>query len=357
MFHIKILLLLFIFYNSLTIKYLLFLIYTISKNGVEVMSLRSLTGFIISFSVILITGCTTSEVVHDTIYLQNAKINAPLVQIPVFLSTSDTTSNFIITPRIFIGRNETFKGQISGHSLVNQTGIFQVDSSNSYEIPGVNIYDFKGDNFQLYTSTFNFGFDADFMIGEKVLLSGGLNFSSIENSSLIGFRGGLGFKNYNRPMGFRFDIGLSWQELQYDVQSLIVREKSSSNTNEVFFLRDKGKQKNSGFYLNFNLTHDDPESPIGGFANLGYIEQYMLDIEPLEYDNSVYDEPFNNSEYQQSDLRNEIKSGFFNVSAGILLKITDNLRVMGGIKYFTEITDKNIIPDYISPFVQFHLAL
>jgi hypothetical protein len=161
-------------------------------------------------------------------------------------------------------------------------------------------------------------------------------------------------------MGIRFDVGLSWQQVHYDVRSMVVRSRTSTNFNEVIFLRDIGKQTNSGFYLNLNLTHDHPDALIGGFLNIGYIQQSILDIEPFERDPEFY----SNSqyiftptvEYIQNDLRNEIETGFLNLSSGVLFNYTSNIKLITGVKYFTEISDKELIKNQISPFVQLHLG-
>jgi hypothetical protein len=319
---------------------------------------------LILLSFFLLTGCA-NEVIKDTIYLQNAKINAPVSQLPVFLTTSDSSSIFVVRPRIFIGNNNTYSSRVSGHSNVNFNGEFQVDTimqdgRYSYiESPGANRYTFKGENYELNTTSLNIGFDADISISKSFIISGGLNFSNINQTTLRNWRGGIGLRNYSRPYGLRFDAGVSWQEVQYDVQSIIIREKTSSQYNEVFFLRDQGKQNNQGFYFNLNLTHDDPDALLGGFVNLGYIQQIILNVEPLEYDRSFYDNSINfdyTREYFQTNLVQEITTGFLNASSGIFYNFYENIRLIIGLKYITEISDNKIAKDQFSPFLQLHLA-
>jgi hypothetical protein len=89
--------------------------------------------YLIVLGALLASGCA-NEVVQDTIFLQNAKINAPVTQMPVFLSASDTLNVIVIRPRMFIGKNNKYYGRLSGHSRVNINGEFQISMNSGVKI-------------------------------------------------------------------------------------------------------------------------------------------------------------------------------------------------------------------------------
>jgi hypothetical protein len=173
----------------------------------------------------------------------------------------------------------------------------------------------------------------------------------------MNWRAGIALMQYQRPTGFRFDFGITGQQVNYNVQSLIVRTVNNSAEKQVIFLRDKGFQTNINYYFNLNLTLDDPDALFGYFANLGYIQQTLLDVKPYEYDKDYDEYWFDYRDYQQTDLRNTMKSGFFTANAGLLLNFYSNVRLVGGVKYLKEIADPGFIPQIVTPFVQLNFAL
>lgn len=313
---------------------------------------------------ILSSGCAPYEEVRETIYMQNAAIKVPLLQTPVFLNTGDSTSTFEITPRIFLGNNKIFKGSAGTPTMVNGSGIFQVDTvfEGDYfyyrEAPGANVYHPKKENYSITASMYNLGLDANINVTKAFSLSGGYNFSVIDKNILEGYRAGIGLRNYQSPYGIRLDGGFMWQESYYDVSNVIITsytEWGGGSSSKVAFYRDIGVQTNSSFYLNLSITFYDRISPLGGFINIGYYKQSLLDIEPKDFDENYFNDgnPFTiGGEYSREDLRSSIETAFLNITPGLLFEFFQSARIIGGVRYVLEMGDQNVMNNILFPFVQ-----
>ena len=117
-------------------------------------------------------------------------------------------------------------GHIDGHSLVNENGIFQVDtiyngSSVTYtESQGANRFQFTGENFTWYISTVNVGLNMDIALSRAFAISLGANYSSQKSKSSWGGSAGIGLFNESKGIALRVDLGLHFQSIAYDVYTV-----------------------------------------------------------------------------------------------------------------------------------------
>ncbi len=80
--------------------------------------------FVVIFLSLLLTNCTT---VKETIYLQGIEVNSPVSPTPINI-TEQENKTLILSPRFSIGTTNSVSGMISGHTPVNASGVFQVDT-------------------------------------------------------------------------------------------------------------------------------------------------------------------------------------------------------------------------------------
>lgn len=315
-------------------------------------------------AILILSGCSPYEQVEDTIYLQNASVKTSLFQIPIFLN--DESSQFIIRPHLSLGKLNSAAGSVGEHTKVNSSGLYQVDTlSDGYREPsGANSFNYKGSNFQIKNNDFTLGLDLDIFFSQKFGLSGGIGFSEVENVSFSNYRVGIALRDHSGITGIRFDAGVAWMETQNDIRSVIVRTTkewgSSTTESHIIFTRDKDLQHNTAYYLNLGLTLRPPESPIGVFINLGYINQQLLDYEPYSYDEDYYQQIwfpwYNEGEYYQSDLRSEYNAGLLDLSGGVLFNFMPTMKLAAGVKYYTELSE-NLIPSTVYPFVSLQFGM
>lgn len=319
-------------------------------------------------SISFLSGCAPYENVSETIYMQDAKIDAPLFQIPIFLSTSDTSSIMEVIPRIFLGRNKSALIKAGSSTRVNRDGIFQVDTifENGYyyyrPAEGVNVYSPKKYNCLINSTIYSLGLDANLSFSKLIVISGGFSYSQVNYHGLMGYRAGIGFKNYEAPYGIRFDAGLFWQETYYDVSTIVVtttKEWFGGTTTSAGFFRDEGTHNNSGYYLNMDITFNDEYFPLGGFLNFGFHKQTLLDVEPSNYDkNYYYDDtliPIFGT-YSRQDMRQSVDASFFNFTPGLMFEYFPSARIIGGARFIFEIGDQKSVGKLISPFLQMQFA-
>ena len=324
--------------------------------------------FIVVFLPLLLTNCTT---VKETIYLQGIEVNSPVSPTPINITTPDKKA-ITISPRFSIGTTKSVNGIISGHTPVNASGVFQVDTIplqgggwRYSETQGANIYEYEGENLNWNIPDFTIGLDADFKPFDKFALSGGFAFSQTKSKSLTTGRFGIGFFGGEDRIGLRFDAGLIWQQVAYDASTVVVRESSIINGNsvrEVIFYRDIDKEANIDYYLSLTVNSIYPEWPVNWFLTAGYQNLNLVDFEPKDYDEYHYPFypliPFPYDPVITEDLRGEANANVFNVSPGIYFNFTPNIRILLGsrIYFVSEIEDlsKGV---FVVPMLQFDMGL
>jgi hypothetical protein len=323
--------------------------------------------FIVIFLSLLLTNCTT---VKETIYLQGIEVNSPVSPTPINI-TDKENKTLILSPRFSIGTTNSVSGMIDGHTPVNASGIFQVDTvfnqSGGWtytETQGANIYEYNSNNLKWNIPDFVIGLDADIKAFNNVALSGGFAFSQTKSKSLTTGRVGMGIFGSGAEIGLRFDAGLIWQQVAYDASTVVVRESSIINGNsvrEVIFYRDIDKESNLNYYLSLTVNSIHKDWLLNWFLTAGYQNLNLVDFKPRDYDKYYY--PFLPFSVPYDfviteDLRGEANANVFNVSPGIYFNFTPNIRILLGsrVYFVSEIEDlsKGV---FVVPMIQFDMGL
>lgn len=313
----------------------------------------------ILYIVFLVYSCSPSTVITK-IYLQDAVVSGPINQSPVHVSSNNETG-VTISPRISINNKKSLRGKVDNHTLVNSQGVFQVDTIFNtdgtfyfQETPGVNRYPYTEKNFLWNIAEVNASLDFDFKISKSFALFAGGNYSVVKQKSIWGGLFGLGLMN----QGFRFDIGLSIQEIPYEASTVItVTETGTSGTSSyVAQYLDASTETCFNPFVNLNVNSNNPEWLFNIFLQAGYAAQTLLNFEPKTsaYHNPFYYENVNITE----DLRGEATAGIINLTPGVYFNFGDTGRVLLGTRllWITQIEDIDN-QFYLLPMLQFDFRL
>lgn len=313
----------------------------------------------ILYIVFLVYSCSPSTVITK-IYLQDAVVSGPINQSPVHVSSNNGTG-VTISPRISINNKKSLQGKVDNHTLVNSQGVFQVDTifNNDgtfyfQETPGVNRYPYTEKNFLWNIAEVNASLDFDFKISKSFALFAGGNYSVVKQKSIWGGLFGLGLMN----QGFRFDVGLSIQEIPYEASTVItVTETGTSGTSSyVAQYLDASTETCFNPFVNLNVNSNNPEWLFNIFLQAGYAAQTLLNFEPKTsaYHNPFYYENVNITE----DLRGEATAGIINLTPGVYFNFGDTGRVLLGTRllWITQIEDIDN-QFYLLPMLQFDFRL
>jgi len=313
----------------------------------------------ILYIVFLVYSCSPSTVITK-IYLQDAVVSGPINQSPVHVSSNNETG-VTISPRISINNKKSLRGKVDNHTLVNSQGVFQVDTIFNtdgtfyfQETPGVNRYPYTEKNFLWNIAEVNASLDFDFKISKSFALFAGGNYSVVKQKSIWGGLFGLGLMN----QGFRFDVGLSIQEIPYEASTVItVTETGTSGTSSyVAQYLDASTETCFNPFVNLNVNSNNPEWLFNIFLQAGYAAQTLLNFEPKTsaYHNPFYYENVNITE----DLRGEATAGIINLTPGVYFNFGDTGRVLLGTRllWITQIEDIDN-QFYLLPMLQFDFRL
>jgi len=313
----------------------------------------------------ILSGCKTSHIPTTTvrtIYLQEAEITGPINQPPIHITDSSNTSSITITPRFSYNSQTDVRGQMGGHSLVNEEGIFQVDTfynNGSFtlnETPGANIHHYNGKNFTWNVASVYAALDLDFRLSRNFGLFFGVNYSVQNKIKTWGGAAGIGLFSVSSKTAFRLDIGLNIQEIAYDVYTVLVVKITPSSGEDDYVIVDNRIGKSTHFdpfiSLTYNTTYRDWF--VNFFLNAGYSGQTLVDFKS----ESSSDKDRSGNRYITNDLRGGSTAGFFNFTPGIYFFIGESGRILLGERFFFQTVDKSTEPsNFILPMVQFDFSL
>ncbi|MCW8804431.1 MAG: hypothetical protein OQK57_08545 [Ignavibacteriaceae bacterium] len=327
----------------------------------------------LSISGLLFYGCSRSQTVQTTtIYLQELEVTGPINQSPIHLTDSSDTPSITFSPKFSYSTQTLVTGKISGHSPVNENGIFQVDtifnidgSVNHYEkTPGVNNYDYKENNLMWNIPAVAMGLDVDIKITRSFALFGGINYSSNNNQSLWGGNFGLGLFGVSaKGLAFRLDVGAKIQSIYFDAHTVEdVRITGSSGSQEyVIFYHDANENSHLNPFINFTINSCNNDWVFNFFLNFGYSTQTLADFEPQHPDDNYYDDyfyPYDSYREIVYDLRGESTFGFLQFTPGITFDLAENSRLLLGAGfYFITDFDNASAKTFILPMMQVDFTL
>ena len=137
---------------------------------------------------------------------------------------------------------------------------------------------------------------------------------------------GIGLFSYMGNPIVRFDIGLNFQEYEYNAVTVVYKSISSYWTgyqHYEYIFHDKGEETNINPFISMTINSNNDSALINYFCTLGYFTQQLLDYEPHTsyYDNQVYSRTV-------IDKRPDCTAGFFYINPGIALSINKQMRLV-----------------------------
>ncbi len=308
-------------------------------------------------------SCTPSTTVTK-IYLLEVEVYGPINSSPVHI-TDTTETGVTISPRISFNTKNTLNGKIDQHTLVNSQGVFQIDTifNNDgtfyfQETPGVNRYQFEGKNLTWYISDITTSLDFDFKISKSFAFFAGGNYSVVEQKSVWGGLFGIGLMGAGKDAAFRFDVGLSIQEIPYNAYTIVsVTNTSTSGTysyvSDYYDISSK-TQYNPFAVLTINSFNKDWLFNI--FLNAGYRSQSLVNFTP---EDQVYHNPlYYGDVYITEDNRGEATAGIIDITPGLYFNFGNTGRILLGAKFNWIVQIEELdYPFHVIPMLQFDFSL
>jgi len=333
---------------------------------------------IITFGILLlIVSCSPVEKTTEyrTIYLQDVEIFGPINQSPVHLSDSIHTPSVTFSPMFSYNTKSNLMNNISGHTPVNENGIFQIDTiynnigtiDHFEKTPGANIYTYQGNNMSWNIYSVTLGLDMDIKLTRNFALFGGFKYSTDNNKILWGGNLGLGFFGFNKDeLGFRLDIGAHLQTIAYDAYTIedVKITGPSNNVEYLIFYHDANQSMHINPFVSFTFNTTITDWPVNIFVNLGYSAQTLVDFEPRDKDERYSSSQSFYSNYRDNyieivyDKRGESTTGFMHITPGLYFKFDQWIRLLVGTRFFFDIQlDDATTKTFILPMMQFDFTL
>jgi len=287
----------------------------------------------------LLTGCGTVE---ETLYFGDIDTKAPIALSPVRAMVSNEPGSFTISPRIILHSGSRYETTTSNsyrkHHLPFDTSTVPVRSKNlHWESPKL-------------TADFTF----DFIISQRIALTGTFRYSVIDNIDLSGGSLGIGILGKLDNPTLRLDGGITFQQNHYDATTVVYTKTTSpggSVSEKVTYFRDIGKATNFNPYLTITLASVMPASIFNYSVTAGYFTQNIIGFEPEE----IY---FPNSgSYSVTDLRSDYTAGFIYIQPAAVLTVSEHIRLLVSAAFLKEVANSTYDPVFFLPSIQMFWSL
>lgn len=310
----------------------------------------------IIFLLLFYIGCGVTK---NTFYLQNININGPIKSPPLHITNRPMANSVTISPRISIGSANNISGKVSQHTLVNSAGIYEVDSvyvdgNLNYKESASNVYKFSGKNMTWNLPDYLAALDIDYCLSNHAALSFGANVTSLKSASLMGWNAGFGFFTQKGSSSLRLDVGLTWQQIQFEALTVVKSEYTpyggTAQDPVIIFYKDLKKENYLNPYISLTYNSCFNEYPINFYLNLNYFNQTLFDFQPVNLNTEFY--PLNYTVINE-DLRGEGSVSFLGFTPGVYFDFDESIRILGGVKVLKELSMDSISKSvFIFPVVQ-----
>lgn len=301
-----------------------------------------------SFLVLSLALCALG-CAHHTVYLQDVRVEAPYASPPLFLSQENSEGDVRVAPRVSVTSGQRLGGRIDGHSKVNDSGVYQLDTvrnGNSvryFERVGANKNNFQGKNFFWEPTNVNVSLQVEYATSKRIALVGGLDFSSSSGQRYLGAHLGTGFLFQSKTIGGRFDLGVQFTSGQYRVEYVVATSRTGYEDAEVQFLTQEAKEMHAGYYASFTFNTRF-EAGVEAFLQVAISRQNLFD--------------FSAATTLVSDYTVAQSASFFTIVPGVVVRLSPSTRVLTGIRLGDETAlldaDRGVL---LAPFVQFEFGL
>ena len=289
--------------------------------------------------IINFVGCTT---INQTLYLQNIEVSGPMNNPPLNITADQKQGSFTFSTRFSVNDNKQLSGRIEKHTNVDVGGIYRIDTvfngdgSRYYKESNKNFNEYKGKNLEWNLPNFLAAVNVDYAAGNHIALNLGLNYSVQNQSSYTGGNAGIGFFSEKEGSAFRLDAGVMWQSLSYEASTVMITEETplfGSSSTTISFFKDRNKSTNWNPYVSLTFNTSSKDAPLNFFLNLGYFGQTLFNFEPSDPNPEYY--PLGITVIR-NDQRGESTASFLNLSSGIFINMTENSKIVLGVRLLKE---------------------
>lgn len=297
---------------------------------------------------LVVSGCATQSV-----YLQTLSVHGPQSQPPLFVTKDNAVGEFRIAPRFSMNDKTPLTGRATGHSNVNSSGVYQVDTVNQngviryFQRNGVNTKTFEGRNFRWEPTKFMASVDFEYLAVPQITFVGGVNYSTGSSQRFVGANAGVGFLFEGKNIATRVDVGAHWNTVLYDVDYIVTTTPLSfgPKETEVAFFHDNGRASHMNAYGAFTINSKAAGWPVQFFAQFAINRQTVVNID---------NQPANIS--HESTVLSSVS--FFIITPGVYFDLSPGSRCLVGLQLRDEtellVADPGVL---VSPFVQFEFGL
>lgn len=249
------------------------IIYDITKIISDKMKTNLITVAVFFISLV-VTSCTS---IQQTIYLQDVEVKGPMNPPPVRITKDKSAGDFTISPRLSINKYSEISGNVGSrrYGSISQDSLFRSRSDNLFwKIPQV-----------------SFGFDLDVVVSNSFAIAGGLNYSVIDQTKLIGGSLGIAFFHEKNGSAIRFDAGILVQESYYDAKTIVETTTDpiwGSPSTSVYYYRDEDKNADIDLYAMLTYNSAIQNFPLNFFLSGSFFAQTILDFEPRKQTDLSY---------------------------------------------------------------------
>jgi hypothetical protein len=308
-------------------------------------------------------GCGPTHEI--TLYLQQLEVRGPVNQPPLHITRDPEGGKVTVTPYVSFSSEKLLQGHISGHSRINNSGLYQVDTMKTsdnlgvyfQERAGVNTIPFTGRNLRWKLPSSTFGISADLPLSRVFALSLGAGYSTVERDGLLNYHVGIGHMINGRGVAGRLEVGLNWQELKYQALTAVASRPLNSTIADVSFYLDEGKSRTTDLYVTLTINSTEPDWIANPFVQAGFANQSLADFRPTAPKTEPWIVAPSYLVVPQAivnDLRGAFFSRYFMITPGVYFTPTTSTRLLVGVRINWQSEIENSRPGtVILPFLQF----
>lgn len=281
-----------------------------------------LVGFIFS-------GCTITN-------LQRVAVDAPAVQHPVRITDAPQRGQLVTRGFLSYNQDPLQLTQIDQHTEVNARGVYEVEAiegeSGFIERAGVNVFPFRGDNFEWQVPAWQGGMEMEFPFSGGMAVTGGLGFSEMGSSYQMSQSLGLGFLFDSQTWGSRLDFNLNFQQSHFDVEAVRGRDKFNREDSDrrVTFLSFDDTDRYTNPSVGFTMNSKRNEWPVNYYFNYTLGRQTFYDVK----NEFLFESGVEGFDFRYSESYNAL-------TAGIYSNVADHGRMLLGLRWMKFTDERN----------------
>lgn len=275
---------------------------------------------VLIFSILsfVISACTIKDA-----YLLHAELDAPLVQPPLHLASSNTDESVKLNLNV------------SGLSKRNVEGIV-----SKYQQNKITDSVYNGNNFNWKLAPYNLELNLDVKLSRVIYLFGGLNYAGNDSSDGVGGNFGLGFAGGNSINHFRLDIGANFQSTYYSALYYADAEFLPWDLDFSFIGLEQRTKTNVNPFVSLTYNNTSSNSFANPFIQISYLQQNHFKVK-------VGGSLALNDVYIESDV------SLLNIKPGVSFTLGENYFLSAGasVQYLMGV-QKVSKEFFVTPFAQ-----